>query len=61
MKTNFLLKIVALFTVILLASCSKDNDDTASAFTAADIQTNAKIDQIFKRGEVIDIGSVLGK
>jgi hypothetical protein len=46
MKTNFLLKIVALFTVILLASCSKDNDDTASAFTAADIQTNAKVDRI---------------
>jgi len=46
MKTNFLLKIVALFAIILLASCSKDNDDTASAFTAADIQTNAKIDQI---------------
>ena len=53
MKTNFLLKIVALFTVILLASCSKDNDDTASAFTAADIQTNAKIDQI--SNDVADI------
>jgi outer membrane murein-binding lipoprotein Lpp len=46
MKTNSLLKIVALFAVILFASCSKDNNDTASTFTAADITTNAKIDQI---------------
>ena len=53
MKTNSLLKIVALFAVILLASCSKDNDDTASAFTAADIQTNAKIDRI--SNDVADI------
>lgn len=45
MKTNSLLKIVALFAVILFASCSKDNNDTAT-FTTADIATNAKIDQI---------------
>lgn len=46
MKTNLLLKIVALFAVILFASCSKDNNDTTSAFTATDVATNAKIDQI---------------
>ncbi len=46
MKTNSLLKIVALFAVILFASCSKDNNDTATTFTTADIATNAKIDQI---------------
>ena len=53
MKPNFLLKIVALVAVVLFASCSKDNDDTASAFTAADIQTNAKIDRI--SNDVADI------
>ena len=46
MKTNFLLKIVAVFAVILFASCSKDNNDIAGTFTSADISTNAKIDQI---------------
>ena len=46
MKTNSLLKIVALFAVVLFASCSKDNNDTASTFTATDVATNAKIDQI---------------
>lgn len=45
MKTNSLLKIVALFAVILFASCSKDNNDTAT-FTSADIATNGKVDQI---------------
>ena len=46
MKTNSLLKIVALIAVVLFASCSKDNNDTASTFNASDVATNAKIDQI---------------
>ena len=53
MKTNSLLKIVALFAVVLFASCSKDNNDTASNFTSTDIVTNAKIDQI--SNDVADI------
>ncbi len=45
MKTNSLLKIVALFAVILLSSCSKDAllPDT---FTSSDVELNAKMDQI---------------
>lgn len=46
MKTNSILKIAVLFAVILFASCTKDNNDLSSAFTAADIQTNAKLDQV---------------
>ena len=45
MKTNTLLKTVALFAVILLSSCSKDAlaPDT---FTSTDVVLNAKMDQI---------------
>ena len=43
MKTNSLLKIVALFAVILFASCSKDNNDTASTLTATDITESNKL------------------
>jgi len=46
MKTNSILKVTVLFAVILFASCTKDNNDLSSAFTAADIQTNAKLDQV---------------
>ncbi|MSP85449.1 MAG: hypothetical protein EXR18_06470 [Flavobacteriaceae bacterium] len=46
MKTNSLLKIATLFVVILLSSCTKDNNDLANAFTVADIQTNSKLDQV---------------
>ena len=46
MKTNSILKLTVLFAVILFASCTKDNNDLANAFTAADIQTNAKLDQV---------------
>lgn len=53
MKPNFLLKIVALVAVVLFASCSKENNDTASAFTATDVELNAKIDQI--SNDVADI------
>ncbi len=53
MKQKFLLKIVALVAVVLFASCSKDNNDTASTFTSTDIATNAKIDQI--SNDVADI------
>jgi len=46
MKTNSILKITVLFAVILFASCTKDNNDLSMAFTSADIQTNAKLDQV---------------
>jgi len=46
MKTNSILKIAVLFAVIFLASCTKDKNDFANSFTAADIQTNAKLDQV---------------
>jgi hypothetical protein len=46
MKTNSILKLTVLFVVILFASCTKDNNDLANAFTAADIQTNVKLDQV---------------
>jgi hypothetical protein len=46
MKTNSILKLTVLFAVILFISCSKDSNDLANAFTAADIQTNAKLDQV---------------
>ena len=46
MKRNALLKIVAVLGIILFSSCSKDNNETASAFTVTDIQTNAKLDQV---------------
>jgi len=42
MKTNSILKIAVLFAVILIASCTKDNNDNVGVFTAADIQTSAK-------------------
>ena len=45
MKTNSILKIAVLFAVILIASCTKDNNDNVGVFTAADIQTSAKLDQ----------------
>ena len=45
MKTNSILKIAVLFAVILFASCTKDNNDNVGVFTAADIQTSAKLDQ----------------
>lgn len=55
MKKNALLKIVAVFAVILFSSCSKDNNENASTFTAADIQTNAKLDQVANDlSEIID-------
>jgi hypothetical protein len=55
MKTNSILKITVLFAVILLASCTKDNNDSFGAFTAADIQTNAKLDQVANDiSEIID-------
>jgi hypothetical protein len=53
MKKNTLLKIVALFAVILFSSCSKDNNDVLTTFTTTDIATNAKIDQI--SNDVADI------
>lgn len=46
MKTNSILKIAVLFAVILFASCTKDNNDLANAFTTEDLQTNAKLDQV---------------
>jgi len=46
MKTNSILKLTVLFAVILFASCTKDSNDLANSFTAADIQTNAKLDQV---------------
>lgn len=46
MKTNSIVKITVLFAVILFASCTKDNNDLSMAFTSADIQTNAKFDQV---------------
>lgn len=46
MKTNSILKITFLFAIILFASCTKDNNDLANAFTTEDIQTNAKLDQV---------------
>jgi hypothetical protein len=46
MKTNSILKITFLFAIILFASCTKDNNDLANAFTTEDLQTNAKLDQV---------------
>lgn len=46
MKTNLILKLTVLFAVILFASCTKDNNDLSPAFTADDIKTNAKLDQV---------------
>ena len=46
MKTNSILKLTVLFAVILFASCTKDNNDLANAFTTEDLQTNAKLDQV---------------
>jgi hypothetical protein len=46
MKTNSILKLMVLFAVILFASCTKDNNDSLSAFTLEDLQTNAKLDQV---------------
>ena len=45
MKTNSILKLTVLFAVILFSSCTKDNNDNASVFNAADIQISAKLDQ----------------
>jgi outer membrane murein-binding lipoprotein Lpp len=53
MKTNALIKIVAVFAIIILSSCSKDNNDALATFTTTDIATNAKIDQI--SNDVADI------
>lgn len=46
MKSNSILKLTALFAVILFASCTKDNNDLSNAFTTEDLQTNAKLDQV---------------
>jgi hypothetical protein len=54
MKTNVLLKISLLFAVILIVSCSKDNDSNSnSGLTKAEITTNAKIDAV--SNDVADI------
>lgn len=46
MKTNFLLKISAIFMVLLAVSCSKDSavSDENTALTSNDVAVNAKID-----------------